>query len=68
MFLRHRLTRQGNQLVDLLNARMMHGAMVQAQKDAILPAVQAVPVNNPALRVRTVIYLIAASSQYQVQR
>ena len=58
----------GNQLVDLLNARMMHGAMVQAQKDAILPAVQAVPVNNPALRVRTVIYLIAASSQYQVQR
>ncbi len=58
----------GNQLLDLLNARMMHGAMVQAQKDAILAAVQAVPSSNPSLRVRTAAYLIAASSQYQIQR
>jgi uncharacterized protein (DUF1800 family) len=58
----------GNQLLDLLNARMMHGAMVQAQKDAILTAVQAVPTSNPNLRVRTAAYLIAASSQYQIQR
>ncbi|PYS99001.1 MAG: hypothetical protein DMF63_13085 [Acidobacteria bacterium] len=58
----------GNQLLDLLNVRMMHGAMVQAQKDAILTAIQAVPENNPTLRTRTAIYLIAASSQYQIQR
>ena len=58
----------GNQLLDLLNVRMMHGAMVQAQKDAILPAVQAVSVNDSLQRVKTAVYLIAASSQYQVQR
>ena len=58
----------GNQLLDLLNVRMMHGAMVQGQKDKILTAVQAVPANNPQLRIRTAVYLIAASSQYQVQR
>jgi uncharacterized protein (DUF1800 family) len=58
----------GNQLLVILNARMMHGAMVQAQKDAILTAVQAVPASNPNLRVRTAAYLIAASSQYQIQR
>ena len=58
----------GNQLLDLLNTRMMHGAIVQAQKDAILAAVQAVPSSNPTLRVRTAVYLLAASSQYQIQR
>jgi uncharacterized protein (DUF1800 family) len=58
----------GNQLLDLLNARMMHGAMVQAQKDAILGAVLAVPSSNPLLRIRTAVYLISASSQYQIQR
>jgi uncharacterized protein (DUF1800 family) len=58
----------GNQLLDLLNARMMHGAMVQGQKDKILTAVQAVPASNPQLRIRTAVYLISASSQYQIQR
>ena len=58
----------GVQLLDLLNFRMMHGAMTQAQKDSILTAVQVVPASNPSLRVRTAAYLIAASSQYQIQR
>ena len=58
----------GSQLLDLLNVRMMHGAMVQAHKDKILTAVQAVPSNNPLMRVRTAVYLLAASSQYQIQR
>jgi uncharacterized protein (DUF1800 family) len=58
----------GNQLLDLLNARMMHGAMVQSHKDKILTAVLAVPSSNPLLRVKTAVYLIGASSQYQVQR
>jgi uncharacterized protein (DUF1800 family) len=58
----------GNQLLDALNARMMHGAMAQAQKDAILTALQAVPSTSPRTRVQTAVYLIAASSQYQIQR
>jgi uncharacterized protein (DUF1800 family) len=58
----------GNQLLDLLNVRMMHGALTQAQKDKILTAVVAVPSSNPLLRVKTAVYLLAASSQYQIQR
>jgi hypothetical protein len=58
----------GNQLMDLLNVRMMHGAMLQSHKDTVLPAVLAIPATNPLLRVKTAVYLIAASSQYQVQR
>jgi uncharacterized protein (DUF1800 family) len=57
----------GGLLVDLLNVRMMHGAMLQAQKDSIMRAVQAVP-NSPLLRVQTAVYLIATSSQFQIQR
>lgn len=57
----------GNQLVDLLNVRMMHGSMLQAQKNAILAALQPIP-NIPLLKVQTAVYLIATSSQYQVQR
>jgi len=58
----------GNQLLDILNYKMMHGAMTNEQKNSILTAVSAVPASNPLLRVRTAVYLIAASSQYQVQR
>ena len=58
----------GNQLLDLLNVRMMHGALLQAHKDKILTAVQAVPANNPLMRVKTAVYLLATSSQYQIQR
>jgi uncharacterized protein (DUF1800 family) len=58
----------GNQLLDQLNVRMMHGAMTQAQKDKILTAIAAVPVSNPLMRVKTAVYLLAASSQYQIQR
>ena len=58
----------GNQLLDLLNARMMHGALTQQHKDKILPAVQAVPSSSPLQRVKTAVYLLAASAQYQIQR
>jgi uncharacterized protein (DUF1800 family) len=58
----------GNQLLDVLNAKMLHGAMSVAHRNSILSAVTAVPADNPTLRARTAIYLIAASSQYQVQR
>lgn len=58
----------GGQLIDILNFKMMHGAMTTEQRNSILPAVLAIPAGNPLLRVRTAVYLIAASSQYQVQR
>ncbi|MCD9187986.1 MAG: DUF1800 domain-containing protein [Pyrinomonadaceae bacterium] len=58
----------GNQLLDVLNYKMMHGAMTAEHKNSILTAVLAVPASNPLLRVKTAVYLIAASSQYQVQR
>ncbi len=57
-----------NQLLDALNTRLMHGAMSAGMRNTILTAVQTVPGTNTLLRVQTAIYLIATSSQYQVQR
>ncbi|MET0752280.1 MAG: DUF1800 family protein [Pyrinomonadaceae bacterium] len=57
-----------NQLLDALNQKMMHGAMSATMRSTIMTAVQAVPSTNPLLRAQTAIYLIATSSQYQVQR
>jgi uncharacterized protein (DUF1800 family) len=58
----------GNQLLDALNQKMMHGAMSAQMRNTIMTAVLAVPTTNPLLRAQTAIYLIATSSQYQVQR
>jgi hypothetical protein len=58
----------GNQLLDALNAKMMHGTMSAQMKSTILTAVRAVAATDPQTRARTAIYLVASSSQYQVQR
>lgn len=58
----------GGQLLDVLNTKMMHGAMAVEQRNSIITALQALPAANPLLRVKTAVYLIAASSQYQIQR
>ena len=58
----------GNNLLDALNNKLMHGALTPEHRTSILNAVVAVPAENPLLRVKTAVYLIAASSQYQVQR
>jgi uncharacterized protein (DUF1800 family) len=58
----------GNQLLDFMNTKMMHGRLSAEHRAAILTAVVAVPFDNPTARVKTAIYLLAASSQYQVQR
>ena len=55
-------------LVDGLNQLMMFGAMSAQMHSRIVTAVNAVPATNGLLRVRQAIYLIATSSQYQVQR
>ncbi|MEO8433997.1 MAG: DUF1800 domain-containing protein [Pyrinomonadaceae bacterium] len=61
-------TAQSCQLVDALNAAMMHGAMSAAMMSNIVNAVTTVSSADPAGRTRTAIYLIATSSQYQVER
>lgn len=56
------------QLVDALEARMTHGMMAAATKSNIVTAVTGIASSDPAGRTRTAIYLIATSSQYQVER
>ena len=58
----------GNQLLDMLNLRMMHGTMSPAMRGTILGVVETVPESNPLLRAQRAVYLVATSSQYQVQR
>jgi uncharacterized protein (DUF1800 family) len=58
----------GGMLLDALNMQFLHGTMSPAHRNIILTAVQAVPASNPTQRVKTAAYLLAASSQYQVQR
>lgn len=57
-----------NQLLDALNQKMMHGTMSASMRGAIMTAVQAVPSTSPLARAQQAIYLIATSSQYQIQR
>jgi uncharacterized protein (DUF1800 family) len=62
------------QLYDVLNVLFLRGTMSAEFRDSLRRAVNAVPVSNPPTqdqlraRARTAIYLVAASSQYQVQR
>jgi len=57
-----------NRLMDALNVRMMHGTMTAQNRATILTAVQMVAATDPLTRARTAIYLVATSSQFQVQR
>jgi uncharacterized protein (DUF1800 family) len=56
-------------LVDTLNGLLMHGVMSADMKNSILGAMQSVPAGNKQQlqEAQTAIYLIGASSQYQVQ-
>jgi hypothetical protein len=55
-------------LVDALNTVMMAGEMSSNMRTSIIAAVQAVASSNSLKRVRTAVYLIATSNQYQVER
>ena len=57
-----------NQLIDALNQLLLHGVMSEEMRQSVMTAVTSIPASNRRLRVRTAIYLIATSSQYQVQR
>jgi uncharacterized protein (DUF1800 family) len=58
----------GLQLVDALNLKMMHGTMSPDMRSTIHGVVITIPVSNPLLRAQRAVYLVATSSQYQVQR
>ncbi|REJ78047.1 MAG: DUF1800 domain-containing protein [Acidobacteria bacterium] len=55
-------------LLDELDYKLMHDTMSASMRASILNAVLAVPVDAPDFRVRTALFLIASSSQYQIQR
>jgi hypothetical protein len=58
----------GNLLLDDLDYRLLHGRMSPEMRAAILPAVLAVSAADPLARARTAVYLVATSSQFQIQR
>jgi uncharacterized protein (DUF1800 family) len=58
----------GNLLVDELNRRLLHGTMTPAMRSTLLPAVTSISTSDPLGRARQAVYLVATSSQYQVQR
>ncbi|HLJ91942.1 MAG TPA: DUF1800 family protein [Gemmataceae bacterium] len=53
-------------LTDAVGGLLLHGTMSSAMRTSVVNAVSAVSQSNPLKRVRTAIYLIASSSQYQV--
>jgi hypothetical protein len=61
-----------NALIDDLDMRLMHGNLStpigQALRGVVQTAVQAIPETDLTGRVQEAIYLIASSSQYQVER
>ena len=57
-----------DQLIEALNQLLLHGAMSAEMRDSVRVAVETIPASNARLCVRTALYLIATSSQYQVQR
>jgi uncharacterized protein (DUF1800 family) len=58
----------GGLLVDELNKKMMNGSMSAGMRGSILTAVQAVSSADSLARARQALYLVATSSQFQVQR
>jgi hypothetical protein len=55
-------------LVDKLDELLMHFTMSDSMWQTIRDAVATIPATNRRQRVRTAIYLILTSSQYQVER
>ncbi len=58
----------GGTMVDELNRRMLHSTMSPTMRSTILTSVATVGPTDTMGKVRQALYLIATSSQYQVQR
>jgi uncharacterized protein (DUF1800 family) len=55
-------------LVNQLNTLLLHGTMSTAMQADVAAAISAVPSANLPLRVQAAVYLVAGSSQYQIER
>ena len=55
-------------LVESLNQVLLHGAMSPEMRTTVTDTVAAIPATNLLLRAQTALYLVASSSQYQVER
>ncbi len=55
-------------LVDKLDRLLMHGTMSTAAQSAVVTAVNAVCAADALARAKAAFYLVATSSQYQVER
>jgi uncharacterized protein (DUF1800 family) len=62
------LAAQPDSLIAELNGLLLHGSMTPAMRDTVIAAIEAVPVTNALLRVRTAAYLMASSAAYQVEQ
>ncbi|MDH3492724.1 MAG: DUF1800 domain-containing protein [Acidobacteriota bacterium] len=58
----------GGQLLDELDRKMMHSTMSPEMRQEIIDAMLVVPSSENDFRVRTALFLIASSSQFQIQR
>ncbi len=58
----------GALLVDALDRKMLHSTMSSQMRTSILTAVTSITASNSAQRARQAVYLVASSSQFQVQR
>ena len=57
-----------DQMADWLNTLFLHGTMSSAMKQSIVTAVNSVSSTDTKNQAKAAIYLVASSSQYQVQR
>jgi hypothetical protein len=55
-------------LVGALDGLLLHNTISPEMRESVINAVATIPASNRRLRVRTAVYLILTSSQYQVQR
>ena len=56
----------GGRLIEWLNIKLMHGTMSEAMRAKIRTAIS--PNADVVLKASQAIYLVASSSQYQIQR
>lgn len=55
-------------LVSVLDTIMMHGTMSPTMRGVVTNAVSNIPAANTMQRAQTAVYLVATSSQYQIER
>lgn len=58
----------GGLLLDALNYKMLHGSMSTEMRSTILTAVTSLPTTSTLQRAQQAVYLVATSSQFQIQR